>query len=333
MFDYAIELGGGYTTIFKRKKGFVLKEPTMVAVEKIKNDFRIKAFGKEAKDLVWKTPESIETFNPISNGVIENYEYALSMLKYFLKKVDFKPNKQSAMVLANCGSGKEEKKLFRKLFEEVGFIDLSFIPSIICSAVGCGRNISTHRASLVVNVGSSTTEVSAMNMDSIIQGVSLGIGGKMIDIEIANNLAINKKEDNFLVGLPTAEKIKNEVGSLHKNDTLNIEVLGTNLTNRLPSAKIVASKDVKGVIQSHFEEIIRTIEVTINTLPPEIAQDIINNGIVFTGGLANLAGLDVFLKKNLKFPFVIAENPEDVTIMGAGKLLSDSAWLKKILAN
>lgn len=332
MYDYAVDLGGSFTTIYAKKFGFVLKEPTMVAVEESRGIYKVKALGKEAKDLVWKTPESVEVFNPISNGVIENFEYAQIMLKYFLDKVGFKKNKFNVLVLVHCGITKEEKKLFRRLFEDVGFLEVDFLPSILCSAYGAGKNISSAKASIVVNIGGTVTDISAINLNSLMQGVTLGIGGRLMDIEIANAIALSKKSSGgVLIGLPTAEKIKNEVGSLYKNDSLNIEVIGTDLTTKNPISKVVKSDDIKSVLEAFYEEIVRTIEVTITTLPPEVTSDIINNGIMFTGGCSKINGLDEFLTKNLSYPFSIAENPEDVTILGAGKLLNDPELLEIVL--
>ena len=334
MFDYAIDLGGSYTTIYARKSGFILKEPTMVAVEEVKGEYKIKAIGKEAKNLVWKTPETVEVFNPISNGVIENYEYAQLMLKNFLDKIKFKKNRSSALVLVHCGITKEEKSLYRRLFEDVGFLDIDFLPSVLCSAYGAGKNISSAKASIVVNIGGSVTDIAAVNLNSLMQGVSLGIGGRLMDIEIANSIALKRKDGiGVLIGLPTAEKLKNEVGSLYKNDSLNMEVMGTDLITKTPTTKVVSSAELKPVLEAFFEEIIRTIEVTITTLPPEVTTDIINNSIIFTGGVANITGLEEFLKKNLSYPFVIAENPEDVTILGAGKLLQDTELLALTIKN
>ncbi len=334
MFHYAIDLGGGFTTIYKKNAGFVLKEPTMIAVEQSKGVYNVKTIGEDAKKLVWKTHESIDVFNPISNGVIENFEYAKIILSHFLKKVEFKKNKFNVLVLVHCGISKQEKRLYKKLFEEVGFLDVILIPSILCSAYGAERNISSSKASVIVNIGSTTTEIAAINLNSIIQGVSLGIGGKIMDIEIANIIALSKTNGGgLLIGLPTAEKIKNEVGSLYNNDCLNIEVHGTSIETKSPSTKIVTSQDVKKVIQAFLEEIIRSIEVTITTLPPEMTADILNAGILFTGGVANMVGFEEFLKKHLSFPFVVAKNPEDVTILGAGKILSDLDLVSSIIKN
>lgn len=334
MYDYAIDLGGSYTTIYSRKEGFVLKEPTMVAVEEVRGIYKIKALGKEAKQLVWKTPESVEVFNPVSNGVIENYEYAQIMLKYFLEKINFKKNRSTAVVLVHAGITTEEKNLYRRLFEDVGFLDVDFLPSVLCSAYGAGKNISSARASIVVNIGGSVTDIATVNLNSLMQGVTLGIGGRVMDIAISNSIAMSKKNKNgVLIGLPTAEKLKNEVGSLYDGDSQNMEVMGTDLTTKVPTSIVVGSEELKPVLEAFFEEILRTIEVTITTLPPEVTQDIINNGIIFTGGVANITGFESFLKKNLSYPFMIAKDPEDVTILGAGKLLADKELLDIVIKN
>lgn len=330
-YDYAIDLGGTNTTIFVKDQGFVLKEPTMVAVENVNGAYKIKAIGKDAKKLVWKTPENVEVFNPVSNGVIENYEYTQLMIKSFLEKTGFKKNKYNALVLVHCGITKEEKNVYRRLFEDLGFLDIDFVPSILCSAYGAGRNISSTKANVVVNIGGSVTDVAAININTIMQGVTLGIGGKFIDLQISNLLAL--KNGGLLIGLPTAEKIKNEVGSLYRNDSLNMEVMGTSIETKAPTSKLITSNDVRIVLEPFFEEVVRTIEVTVTSLPPEVSADIINNGIIFTGGVANLSGLEEFLKKNLNYPFVIVSDPEDVTILGAGKLLSDSELLNEVLKN
>lgn len=334
MYDYAIDLGGSFTTIYSRKEGFVLKEPTMVAVEEVRGVYKIKALGKEASALVWKTPESVEVFNPVSNGVIENYEYAQIMLKRFLEKIGFKKNRSTAIVLVHSGVSTEEKNLYRRLFEDVGFLDVDFLPSVLCSAYGAGKNISSARASIVVNIGGSVTDIATININSLMQGVTLGIGGRVMDIAISNSIAMSKKNNNgILIGLPTAEKLKNEVGSLYDGDSQNMEVMGTDLVTKIPTPIVVSSEDLKPVLEAFFEEILRTIEVTITTLPPEVTQDIINNGIIFTGGVANITGLEAFLKKNLSYPFMIAKNPEDVTILGAGKLLADKELLDLVIKN
>lgn len=334
-YHYAIELGGSFTTIYVKNVGFALKEPTMVAVEKYGDDYNVCGIGKDAKKLLWKTNDSVEVFNPISSGVIENYEYTKVMMEHFLSKIGFRRNKQNAIVLVPCGLSKEDKKQYDKLFDDLGFLSVDLIPSVLATAVGCGCNIASTKANMVVNIGGTTTDVAVLNLCSIIQGVSLGIGGKQIDLAIANTLALPKNGESkrILVGVPTAERIKNEIGSLYKNDISKLEVMGLDINSKSPKARVVTAQDVRPVITAFFEEILRTIDVSINTLQPEISADILKNCIYFSGGLSKIDGFEDFLKKNMPYPFEIVDNPEDVTILGAGKLLNDSALLNKVLQN
>lgn len=332
-YHYAIELGGSFTTIFAKNIGFVLKEPTMIAVEKHGQEYQPCAFGKEAKALLWKTKDSVEVFNPITSGVIENYEYTKAMMEHFLAKIDFKRGHKCGIVLIPCGLTNEEKTEYYHLFEDLGFASVDLVPNVMASAVGVGCNLTSSKASMVVNIGGTTTDVAVMNLCSIIKGASLGIGGKQIDNAIANSLALsnNNEEKRILIGLPTAEKLKNEIGSLYKNDTLKMEVMGLDYGAKTPKARVVTSQEIRPVLQAFFEEIVRTIDVTINSLQPEISADILKNGIIFVGGLCKIAGFELFLKNNLPYPFEIAQNPEDVTIFGAGKMLNDTSLCNKIV--
>ena len=334
-YHYAIELGGSFTTIYVKNVGFALKEPTMVAVDNNEEGYRVCAFGKEAKKLLWKTKDSVEVFNPISSGVIENFEYTKVMMEHFLSKVGFKKNKQNAIILIPCGLSAKDRKEYYKLFDALGFLSVDLVPSVMASAIGCGCNIASTKANMIVNIGGTTTDIAVINLSSIIQGVSLGIGGKQIDVAIANTLALPKNGENkrILVGVPTAERIKNDIGSLYKNDTSKMEVMGVDINTKTPKARVVTAQEIRPVIVAFFEEILRTIDVSINTLQPEISADILKNCIYFSGGLSKIAGFEEFLRANLPYPFEIIENPEDVTILGAGKLLNDSELLTKVLKN
>lgn len=334
-YHYAIELGGSFTTIYVKNVGFALKEPTMVAVEKNEEGYTPCAFGIEAKKLLWKTNESVEVFNPISNGTIQNYEYLKIMLEHFLAKVGFKRFKRNALVLIPCGLSSKEKAEYYRLFEDIGMSSVDLLPSVLATAVGCGCNINSTKANMVVNIGGTTTDIAVVNLCSILKGVSLGIGGKKMDIAIANTLALPSNGENkrILIGVPTAEKLKNEIGSLYKNDTLKMEVVGVDIESKTPKARIIVSQELRNVLIAFFEEILRTIDVTINSLPPEISADILKNEMYFTGGVSKLQGLENYLKLNLPYPFKIVENPEDVTMLGVGKLLNDGALLNKVLKN
>ena len=251
------------------------------------------------------------------------------MLSAFLKKVKFKRS-SNVLVLLPCGLKDEEKSLYYSLFEKLGCNEISLIPSVICALVGSGVNVLSPKASMIVDIGGATTDIAVVNLGSIFKGVTLGIGGKAMDIAISNALTMAK--EGITVGLPTAERVKNEIGSLYNNDKLNMEVLGLDSEFNIPKSRIVEASEIKHVLEAFLDEIIRTVNVTINSLPPEISADIIKTGVLFTGGVSAINGLDEYLKKNITYNFTISDDGANVAINGAGKLLSDEALLEKVLS-
>lgn len=329
-FRYAIEIGGSYTKIYVKDEGFALCEPTMVCAEALADGYQITGLGLQAKQMKGKTTDSAEIFSPISNGKIVNYEYLKQLLTYFFQKLDFKKNADGVIVLINCGLTEEEREIFLNLMYEIGFKNVELVPTVICSLFGAGKNISSTKINMVVNIGGANTDIAVVNMNTIIKGATLGLGGKAVDVAIANTIAYEK---GLVVGINTSEKLKMEVGSLYPNDTLNMEVTGVDGESKVPRTDIISAKDLSMVLEPFFLEIIRSVDVTISSLPPEVAHDIVNNGILFTGGMSNVSGLEYFLKKNLRYPFKIAQDAENVSIVGAGKLLDDEKLLKVIVDN
>ena len=329
-FRYAIEIGGSYTKIYVKGEGFALCEPTLVSAEPSPQGYKIVGFGQEAKDMMGKTNDSVEVFSPISNGKINNYAYLESLLEYFFDKLDFKRNRDSCVVLANVGIEQNEKDELLSLMHEIGFKDVMIIPTIICSCVGAGRNISSTKTNMMVNIGGANTDIAVINMNSIVKGATIGIGGRAVDVAIANTIAYNH---GIVLGLGTSEKLKKEVGSLYPNDTLNMEVTGVDLDSKVPCSYIIGSSDLLPVLEPFYDEIIRAIDVTVTSLPPEISADIINNGVMFTGGMSQISGLEHYLRTHLRYPFKIIEDGENVSILGAGKLLENIDLLQKINDN
>ena len=329
-FRYAIEIGGSYTKIYVKDEGFALCEPTLVCAEALPEGYQITGLGQQAKDMLGKTNDSAEIFSPISNGKIVNYEYLKQLLTYFFEKLDFKRKADSVIVLINCGLTDGDRETFLNLMYEIGFKNVELVPTVLCSLFGAGKNISSTKTNLVVNVGGANTDIAVVNMNTIIKGATLGLGGKAVDVAIANTIAY---EHGLVIGIGTSEKLKVEVGSLYPNDTLNMEVTGVDADTKVPRSDIISAKDLAKVLEPFFQEIIRSVDVTITSLPPEVAHDIVNNGIIFTGGMSNVSGLEHYLKRNLRYPFRIVEDAENVSIIGAGKLLDDEVLLKKILEN
>ena len=329
-FKYAIEIGGSYTKIYVRGDGFALCEPTLVCAEATPDGYQIIGLGQQAKDMLGKTNDSSEIFSPISNGKIINYEYLKQLLISFFEKHDFRKNVDSVILLVNCGIEDKERERFLNLMHEIGFKEVELVPTVLCSLYGVGKNISSTKTNLIVNIGGANTDIAVVNLNDIIKGATLGLGGKAVDAAIANTIAFN---EGIVIGLGTSEKLKIEVGSLYPNDTLNMEVTGVDAETKVPRSYIISAKDLALVLQPFFDEIIRSVDVTISSLPPEVAHDIINSGVIFAGGMSNVFGLEYYLKKNFKYPFKIVDDAENVSILGAGKLLDDERLLNKILEN
>ena len=327
-FKYAIEMGGGFTNIYIKGQGLALKEPTLVAAEPTEDGYRVIALGQDAKKLVGKTKDNVEIFTPCGYGEHSNFEYSVVLLKHFLSKVNFKPNDDNVLFLTPCGITAREKDNILRVCEAVNMGYVELMPAVLCSCVGEGRKIDGSTVNMVVNIGGTYTDIAVVNMSNIMKGATLSIGGKSMDAAIVNYLAY---KDELLIGLPTAENLKNEVGSLYENDILNMEITGVDIQTKSPKTVIIHSHELLCAIEPFYGEIVRAIDTTINTLPPEVVSDIINNKILICGGCAKMQGLDHYLKKNLKYPVQISNDVDYITILGAGKLLTDEMLLNSII--
>lgn len=323
-------MGGGFTNIYVKGQGLALKEPTLIAAEPTEEGYRVIALGNEAKKLVGKTKENIEIFTPCVYGDHSNFEYSVVLLKYFLNKLNFKEFEDNVLFLTPCGVTAHEKDNILKVCEAVNMGYVELIPAVLCSAIGEGRKIDGSTVNMVVNIGGTYTDIAVINMSNILKGATLSVGGKSIDASIVNYLAY---KENLIIGLPTAEILKNEVGSLFKNDTLNMEITGVDAKTKSPKNVIMHSFDLRQAIEPFYSEILRAVDTTINTLAPEVVADIINNKILVCGGCAKMQGLYKYFADNLKYPIEISEDTDYITILGAGKLLSDSQLLSSIIKN
>lgn len=327
---YAIEIGGSFTKIFVKDEGFALCEPTLIAAQPTASGYEIIGLGKQAKEMQGKTSENVEVFSPISNGKIINYEYLKQLLLYYFEKLEFKKNRDSCLVLTSCALEKQERDNFNHLFHDIGFKEVVLIPTIVCSLIGAGKNISSTKTNMIVNIGGANTDIAVLNMNNILKGATLGLGGRAVDAAIANTIAYNQ---GIVIGLATSEKLKMAVGSLYPNDTLNMEITGIDAESKIPRSYIISSNDLLPVLEPFFDEIIRSLDVTITSLAPDTSADIINNGVIFTGGMSKIAGLESYLKKKFRYPFIIVDDAENVSILGAGKLLDDVQLLERIEEN
>ncbi len=291
----AIDMGNSYISIFKKNCGIVLKEPNLIAVSGSNSNYKIIAFGNDAKKLQGKTAENVVIFTPISEGEVKSKEYLSAILKHFLEKLNIsKFSTIKAVVTIPCGITNEAKEAYKKACFMAGIDEVNLLPSVIAGAIGSGKNIKGEETTFVVSFGGGVTDVAVINLNSILKGGTLAVGGRALDVAIASSIA---EKNKILVGVASAEKIKEEIGSLFENDTLNIEISGNNLSSKMPENVIVFSKDIRNKITDYIDNCLKLIETTLNLCPPEISSDISQNGIILIGGGAKIVGLCEYISK------------------------------------
>lgn len=329
----AVDFGGSYTSIYVKDSGLVLKEPTLLGAIMTENGYEVTSMGIQAKEIQGKTDGRTIVFSPISEGVIKSPDYATILLKHFLDKIIHKKNvfsKIKCVVPCPTGLTIEEKEDYKKVFLGAGVSGVIFIPRLLCSAYGSGVNIFSNSANLVIDIGGVSTDVGVINLGSIIDGATLAVGGKAIDAQIVRTVS---SKYGVEIGLSSAQKLKEEIGSLYTNDTANMEVVGADNKTKAPASVLVYATDVKEAVLPLILEIQRIVETTLNILPPEISSDVAKNGILVTGGFADISGLEKYLRNEINLPVKISANAQNACILGAGRLLAELPQLKKLINN
>lgn len=330
-YNLAIELGGVNTSIYRKNQGLVLKEPSLVCVVSAGSSYILKAIGFEAEKLQGKTNDKTYIFSPIICGEVKSIEYAAEMLKYFLNKIEVKKIfKEKAVLCVPAGISDQTKRDLKKVCSLSGLGRVSFIPSIVCSAHASGLPINSPKTIFCVDVGGTLTDIATINMNSILKGATLEMGGRYLDLEITDLIA-NKYQT--IISVAAAKRIKEEISSLVDNDRREIEVIGVDDINGKPKKIVVFSEDIKPLLVSFMHNIITAIETSINLCPPEISADIAKNGIFVSGGLSSICGLEKYLSKKLNVNVKVIKENENATILSAGRLLSDKKILNDIITN
>jgi len=329
--DLAIDMGSTYTTIFKKGSGIVLKEPTVLCLEKSGKTTKVKEIGLKAKKMQGRTGTGSAVVYPIVEGVIKNVDLCIEMLKYFLNKVTpfsvVKP-KIRAVVTIPCGLSEDEVNDYEKVMYGAGIGRINLVPGILASAIGDDVKVSQPRGSLIVNIGGGKTEIAVISLNSILSGCSLSIGGKLMDTAIVEYV---KDLLNVSISDTTAERIKQEVASLYDSDRSSTQFSGADISSNRPVTEVVNAKQISVAVSTFYDDIIRTIEGVINSCKPDIVADITETGVVLSGGGSAITGLESYFRKKLDLPITVSENPSDSVIIGAGKLVSDEFLLENIL--
>jgi rod shape-determining protein MreB len=331
--DLAIDLGTANTLVYVRGKGIVLTEPSVVAVRKDERGAnRVLAVGKDAKMMLGKTPGNITAIRPMKDGVIADFEVAEAMLRYFIRKVHNRRALIRPRVIICIPSGvtQVEKRAVRESAESAGAHEVYLIEEPMAAAIGAGLPITEPVCNMVVDIGGGTTEVAIISLAGIVYSRSVRVGGDKMDQDILQHI---KRKYNLLIGERTAELIKTTIGNAYPlGETETMMIKGRDLVTGIPKTVEVNSDEIRESIQEQIDSILETIKVALEQTPPELAGDIVDRGIVLTGGGALLKNLDHFLRLQTGLPIMLTEDPLSTVVLGSGKALDELAILKDVLS-
>ncbi len=329
--NIGIDLGTSNILVTIKGKGVVLKEPAVVATD-IKTG-EIVATGYEAKEMLGKTPEAIEAIKPMKDGVIADFTATRLMLKNILKKVCQRYNiaKPVAVVGVPYGITEVEERAVEESIMYAGAKEVYLIEEPMASAIGAGLHVEEPSGSMVVDLGAGITEVAVISLGGIVVSNSIRIAGDELDKDIINYI---KKEQNLSIGDTTAEDIKMEIGCATPLMTkLSMEIRGRDLSTGLPRNITITSEQILDALSESIKRIVQTVKQTLEKTPPELAADLVENGIILTGGGALIKNLDKLLSEETSMPVYIADEPLDCVVRGTGKVLEELERLKPVLTN
>ncbi|MDD2318037.1 MAG: rod shape-determining protein [Desulfobacterales bacterium] len=331
--DLAIDLGTANTLVYVKGKGIVLSEPSVVAVRtdnRMKN--RVLAVGIEAKNMLGKTPGNIVAIRPMREGVIADFEITEAMLRHFIHKVHNRRTFVRPRIIIAVPSGitQVEKRAVKESAESAGARDVFLIEEPMAAAIGSGLPITEPICNMVVDIGGGTTEVAVISLAGIVYSRSIRIAGDKMDEAIAQYI---KRKYNLLIGERTAEIIKTTIGNAYPgpDEIETIEVKGRDLVSGIPKILAIDSDEIRVAISEQIDAIVETVKIALEQTPPELAADIVDRGIVLTGGGALLKNLDKLLHEESGLPIRIADDPLSTVALGSGKALDCIEILKQVV--
>lgn len=329
--DLAIDLGTANTLVYVKGKGIVLSEPSVVALRKDgRGTSKVLAVGREAKMMLGRTPGNIIAIRPMKDGVIADFEITQAMLRHFIEKVHNRRTLVRPRIIICVPSGitQVEKRAVRESAESAGAREVYLIEEPMAAAIGAGLPITEPKANMIVDMGGGTTEVAVISLAGIVYSKSVRVAGDKMDDAILQHI---KRKYNLLIGLATAEIIKTTIGSAYPMEQVEtIEVKGRDLVTGIPKILTIDSDEVRKAISEQVDTIVETVRIALEQTPPELAADIVDTGIVLTGGGALLKNLDVLLKEETKLPITITQDPLAAVVLGSGKALDSMALLKEV---
>ncbi len=331
--DMAIDLGTANTLVFVKGKGIVLNEPSVVAITEHKGKKQVLAVGNEAKQMLGRTPGDIQAIRPLRDGVIADFEVAEEMIKYFIRKVHNRRSFASPMVVVCVPSGSTavERRAIQESAESAGARKVFLIEEPMAAAIGAGLPVTEPTGSMVVDIGGGTTEVAVLSLGGIVYARSVRVGGDKMDEAI---IAYIRRNHNLLVGEASAARIKETIGSAcppEEGDGRTMEIKGRDLMNGVPKELIISERQIAESLAEPVGAIIEAVKVALEHTAPELAADIVDKGIVLTGGGALLGNIDYVLRHATGLPVSIGDDPLSCVVLGTGRALEEMKKLRNVL--
>lgn len=331
--DMAIDLGTANTLVYVKSRGVILNEPSVVAISNIKGRNHVLAVGEEAKLMVGRTPGNINAIRPLREGVIADFEVAEEMIKHFIRKVHNRRSFVSPRIIicVPYGATAVEKRAIQDSAESAGGREVFLIEEPMAAAIGAGLPVTEPTGSMVVDIGGGTTEVAVVSLGGIVYAQSVRIGGDKLDEAIISYI---RKYHKLLIGEYTAEKIKKEIGSAiipDKDKEKTMRIKGRDIVTGIPKEIEITETQVAESLAEPIQQIAEGVKSALESTAPELSSDIVDRGIVLTGGGALLSRLDLFLRKITRLPVTVAEDPLLCVVRGTGRALEEIDTLKNVL--
>ena len=316
--DIGIDLGTANTLIYEKKQGIILNEPSMVVKNKKTGQYI--AIGADASDMLGKTPDGTQVVRPIRNGVINSYQGAVALLKHLIKKaVGNNAFRVRTMICIPCGITEVERRAVTEAAQNAGAKEVYLVEQPLAAAIGCGVPVKEPKGSMIVNVGAGVTEVAVVSLGGIVVSHTIRTAGEAFDNAI---MQYAKRRYNVSIGDVTAEQVKCSIGSVYVQKELGREeVMGRDMVSGLPKTIAIAPTEIREPLRECADLIVDAIKVTLEETPPELAADIMDSGIVLSGGGAMLRGLGKMINMSVDVPVYIAEEPLECVAIGAGKAI------------
>ena len=326
--DLAIDLGTANTLVYAKNKGIVVREPSIVAVNKINNN--VEAVGQEAKEVLGRTPGNIVAIRPMKDGVIADFEVTEKMIKHFIKKAHGRSYLVKPRIVISVPSEitQVEKRAVKDSAFRAGATEVYLIEQAMAAAIGAGLPITDPTGNMIVDIGGGTTDVAVISLAGIVYSRSVRVAGNEMDDAIIQYI---KRKYNLLIGERTAEQIKMEIGSAFPlEEEMTMEIKGRDLVEGVPKTLVVSDEEIREALSETVATIVEAVRVALERTPPELSADIMDKGIIIAGGGSMLKNLDKRLREETGLPVTLAEDPLACVVLGTGQMLTDFNLLRKI---